>query len=333
MSYPVGNPPSSAYVEGTVGDAQGQSEASIRAGLRASGIGGFGQGQNNLWGSGGFLGFLTQGIFGFIGGVADFIGGFLGIKNQVNQVVNVTVPALQNQINEISEGGVSASRAFFGTSGTWTKPAGQWSRHIIDVIGGGSGGGCGDTTFGDNGVGGWVGGWAQAEFFDSDLPSTLTVTVGLGGVGATTTGAQGGNGGTSTVVGYLSAGGGTGSFSGSAGFGSKTIASIRGGVGGRSTAAASPGTGHDYAAGGLAGTGPGGKGGDGNTPTPSTKAYPGTGGGGGSYVNNVGLNGGNGGNGGYPGGPGGGGAAPGFGGARGNGGNGAAGGVWITSYK
>lgn len=255
------------------------------------------------------------------------------VVGTVQQNLDTAVAQLNNRIDEVTVGGASASRAFFATSGTWTKPAGEWSRHVIDVIGGGSGGGRGDTTFGDNGVGGWVGGWAQAEFFDSDLPNTLTVTVGAGGIGATTNGAQGGNGGGSSVVGYLSAGGGTGSFSGSAGFGAKTITSIRGGVGGRSSAAASAGTGHDYASGGAAGTGPGGNGGDGNTPTPSTKAYPGTGGGGGSYVNTINLNGGNGGNGGFPGGPGGGGAAPGFNGSRGNGGNGAGGGVWITSYK
>ena len=92
VSYPVGSPPSSAYVAGTVGDAQGQSEASIRAGLRSQ-INGFGQGQNNLWGSGGFLGFLTQGIFGIIGGVADFIGGILGIRNQATNANTVASAA------------------------------------------------------------------------------------------------------------------------------------------------------------------------------------------------------------------------------------------------
>lgn len=291
---------------------------------------------------GGFIGGIAQlistlfsGIFGGSGGgILDLIGGLLGVKNDVNQIVNVDVPRLDNRIDEVSVGGVSASRAFFGQSGTWTKPAGDWSRHVIDVIGGGSGGGRGDSFAGDNGIGGWVGGWAQEEFFDSDLPSTLPIVVGIGGAGATTNGAQGGNGGESRVTGYLAAGGGTGSYSGAVGFGSKTIL-IRGGNGGRDGAAASAGTGHTYAAGGLAGTpvDSGNPGGSGNTPTPSTKAYPGTGGGGGADEGTIGQPGGNGGNGGYPGGPGGGGGAPGFNGARGNGGNGAAGGVWITSFK
>lgn len=299
------------------------------------------------------MGGFTNGILGLVstlfsnifgggsgGGLLDLIGGFLGVKSDVNQVKNVEVPRLDNRIDEVDTGGgVSAQRAFFGMDGTWTKPAG-FSRHVVEIIGGGGGGGRSNgTQFGANGggLGGFSGGWNSAEFFDGDLPATVAVTLGNGGVGATADNTMGTGGGNSNFGAFLSAGG---ALSTAHGFGSKTM-NIRGGAGGYVVSAGgftvpyapTAGTGHSYANGGAAGSGTSGAaGGDGNSPSPSTLAYPGTGGGGGARNAGTG-NGGRGGNGGYPGAPGGGGGSYNIFGFAGNGGNGAPGAGWITSYK
>ncbi|MEW1933122.1 hypothetical protein AB0362_13115 [Rhodococcus sp. NPDC079359] len=94
MSYPNQPPPDSAYVVND-GEKFGslETEAGIRSRLKNPAITAYGKGQNNLWGSGGFLGFLTQGIFGIIGGVSDFIGGILGIRNQATSANTVASAA------------------------------------------------------------------------------------------------------------------------------------------------------------------------------------------------------------------------------------------------
>lgn len=92
MTTPGGNAPDGAYVIGTR-YGQDETEAGIRGKLKNPTVNNFTKGQNNLWGSGGFLGFLTQGIFGVIGGVADFIGGILGIRNQATSANTVASAA------------------------------------------------------------------------------------------------------------------------------------------------------------------------------------------------------------------------------------------------
>lgn len=92
MTTPGGNAPDGAYVIGTR-YGQDETEAGIRGKLKNPTVNNFTKGQDNLWGSGGFLGFLTQGIFGVIGGVADFIGGILGIRNQATSANTVASAA------------------------------------------------------------------------------------------------------------------------------------------------------------------------------------------------------------------------------------------------
>lgn len=106
MTTPGGNAPDGAYVIGTR-FGQDETETGIRNKLKNPTVNNFAKGQDNLWGSGGFLGFLTQGIFGIIGGVADFIGGFLGVKNKAdaaqataNQAITNTSQVLQ-QVNVV----------------------------------------------------------------------------------------------------------------------------------------------------------------------------------------------------------------------------------------
>ncbi|OZE89986.1 hypothetical protein CH298_13470 [Rhodococcoides fascians] len=346
--------PDVAYV-GTTGDSgvknvQNETQAKITAAQRAPLDAAYGDARNNMTnnlfggfgnGIGGLLGVLVQGVFGIIGGgVGDFIGGLLGQRNKLDNVVNVEVPRLDNRIDQVDVGGgASAQRAYFGMDGTWTKPTG-FSRHVVEIIGGGGGGGRSNgTQFGANGggLGGYSGGWNDAEFFDGDLPATVAVALGNGGVGATADNTMGTGGGNSTFGAFLAAGG---ALSTAHGFGSKTL-NIRGGNGGYVVSAGgftvpyepTAGTGHAFANGGAAGAGTSGAaGGNGNSPSPPTKPYPGTGGGGGARNAGTG-NGGRGGNGGNPGAPGGGGGSYNIFGFAGNGGNGAPGACWITSYK
>ena len=107
MSYPNQPPPDSAYVVND-GEKFGslETEAGIRSRLKNPAVLAYGKGQNNLWGSGGFLGFLTQGIFGIVGAAADFIGGILGIRNKANNAdvkadtaVNTANGAAQTVVN------------------------------------------------------------------------------------------------------------------------------------------------------------------------------------------------------------------------------------------
>jgi len=312
--------------------------------------------------SGGLIGFIAslinQLIDSLFGGLATgsgssslfpnlgaLIGDLFGTKQTVNDVADVQIPRLDNRIDDVSSGGVSAKRSFFGNDGTWVRPeGGPWSRHVVDVIGGASGGGranvSNDGGASGAGSGGYAGGWNSAEFFDSDLPASVNVEIGPGGAGSTVNGALGSAGGQTNFGNIISGGGATGAAHG---FGAKTIP-LRGGTGGSAwqlglqlvQVPATAGTGHAYGNGGIAGSPPqsGVPGGNGNAPSPSTIAYPGTAGGGGAREGTVGQPGGNGGNGGYPGAPGGGGGESGPGGNNnGFGGNAAAGACWVTSYK
>lgn len=106
MTTPGGNAPDGAYVIGTR-YGQDETEAGIRGKLKNPTVNNFAKGQDNLWGSGGFLGFLTQGIFGVIGGVADFIGGILGIRNQATNANTVASAAQTAAANAAASAAVN----------------------------------------------------------------------------------------------------------------------------------------------------------------------------------------------------------------------------------
>ena len=97
----------------------------------------------------------------------------------------------------------------FTADGTWTKPA---NASIVEVICIGSGGGGSRSVNGTSiaGGGGGGGGLSRRTFPASILGSTETITVGPGGVGATTNGSAGGDGPDSKFGAWLAARGGKG---------------------------------------------------------------------------------------------------------------------------
>jgi hypothetical protein len=71
----------------------------------------------------------------------------------------------------------------FDVSGTWSKPDGCTTVHVI-AIGGGGGGGSGGNDTSDSGGGGGAGGTiVEAVFKASEIGATVTVTIGDGGTG------------------------------------------------------------------------------------------------------------------------------------------------------
>lgn len=258
----------------------------------------------------------------------------------------------------------------FTTSGTWNKPA-FGSVAVLLAIGPGGGGGGGrrgvSNSFGGGGGGG--GGRSTDVVPLSNLPSSMSISVGVGGTGGAgatsdnTNGTNGGNGFPATSIGTaLVAGQGTGGTGGTssgaaAGSGGKGEnpggnGGIGGGAGGSQApdvnyAATGGGGGGGFnnsanngAAGGTIGaltisSGSGGiaPGGNGNNGTTTFGAYhPGTGGGGGASSADGVTPGGTGGNGSVRGSGGGGGGASLNGANGGTGGNGANGFVAIIVF-
>ena len=98
-------------------------------------------------------------------------------------------------------GGLASQQVFINPSGTatWTRPSDITLIKVI-VTGGGAGGGSGSQNYNSGGAGG-AGGTA-VEIIDVTSISSVTVTVGAGGAGgaATTYGADGVTGGTSSFL-------------------------------------------------------------------------------------------------------------------------------------
>ncbi|MGI5222159.1 hypothetical protein [Nocardia sp. CA-290969] len=243
----------------------------------------------------------------------------------------------ENRITYLESGNEIAE---FAVNGTWTKPVDK-SYHKAILIGG-AGGGCGGCTGGaaPAGYGGGPGGWAEHVFTSAELPATVPITIGTGGVGGARRSGNTpdyGTSGTPTLFGsYLTAGAGGGASNNgpaTAGSGTRTDFLPFGGRGAPATAGnGSPGGNGFLAAGGAGGTGNGGRGAAGVSPPPGQRGI-GSGGGGGACNSGAGGDC-RGGDGGYPGGGGGagGGAFPWFGpeqgGEGGKGGNGRA---WVLS--
>lgn len=257
------------------------------------------------------------------------------------------VGRLDNRIDEITYGQDLAQLATFSTSDVWVKP--ENCRKVVAIIlGGASGGGRNNASPNPSidvqGLGGFSGGWTEAEYYPEDLPDECPVVVGAGGVGSSTNGAYGAPGVESSFNGVTAGGAGANAY----GVGTKTFR-IRGGQGGRRERVgegtwsylpgASGGSG-SYAEGGR-GASERGTHGESGIGVEVGQTGMGSGGGGGAFgqVNNLGpsLDGGRGGGGGWPSGPGGGGGGgvPGIFGPSsqpGNGGSGAGGAVFVISY-
>jgi hypothetical protein len=120
---------------------------------------------------------------------------------------------------------------FTSTNASYTIPSGVTGIWAL-VVGGGGGGGASSSSAAANSAGGGGAGQVLEKYFLISGDTTLNITVGAGGLGATTSGAQGATGSASSIVGntsattYATAGGGGG------GGGATTLAGLTGASGG-----------------------------------------------------------------------------------------------------
>lgn len=114
------------------------------------------------------------------------------------------------------------SSVSFGSSGTWTVPTGVTSVHVR-MWGGGGGGGGSNTG---SGFGYRGGGGGYCEGYLSVTPgANITVTVGVGGAGGTTSPTSGAAGTASAFLSMTANGGGAGTVAGGGGSGAGGTAS------------------------------------------------------------------------------------------------------------
>lgn len=213
MTTPGGSAPDGAYVIGTRFGSD-ETEAGIRNKLKTP-VGGFAQGQNNLWGSGGFLGMI---VGAFTGGSFFDLGGASTYADSQQAIINdhtASIEALQAQVEALVLQGLAIK--FVGNS-TYYPSDGVVSVEVI-IIGAGGGGGAGSWNLlagvRHGGAGGGGGGEIHARIPANLLPSSVTITIGAGGAGGSVSGGAGTGGGNTLFDTYLTAGGGVGGSPGS----------------------------------------------------------------------------------------------------------------------
>ncbi|WP_052047348.1 MULTISPECIES: glycine-rich domain-containing protein [Nocardiaceae] len=317
--------PDTAYA-GTAGgtgvaNVQSESEAKIRAAGRAGVDAAYGDGRNNMTnnlfggfgnGIGGLVAMLVQGAFGIIGGVADLIGGLLGIRNKADnasqQVAEQagSIEGLEVRVTALEGGG---TRTVYSSNFVWENPGSGTVK--VAVFNGGQ---CGqDSRQSNTAIGGVHGGYQLKEFRCADLPATVNGAVGAGGVtnlqaGGTTSfgtylvGLSGAPGSILTKEGAVAStsapgSGGDGGLSQSNGFKGGASALADGGNGGAGTTAGAGGNGQpgqsvpiesDVPCGGGGGGGGGSFGGAfGDPGDGGAGGAPGGGGGGGGSKTNL----------------------------------------------
>ena len=281
-----------------------------------------------------------------------FLNASTGTDDSVRLVGSGSVSVTRDNDGQITIGANAIQ--VFTSSGTWNKPS---SGTIVQVhLWGGGGGGADSSSNGGRNGGGGGGGYAKYEILMSDLPNSVSVTVGSGGASSTGGGLRtGSNGGTSSFGSYFSMiGGGGGNGGGSsgsayppnnedpnAGGGGSDIRGNR--SGGSRAYDDNTGDGGDYSmtipgldiddGGGGGGGGYNGNENGSGSGTPGGSSIRGGGGGGGCSSNNSNKSGGTskmGGNGGNGRGSGGDASAPGGGGGGGDTQGGARGEVWVV---
>ena len=250
---------------------------------------------------------------------------FLPVKEQV-AATSVEVAGHETRITALEGVGVVTQ---YTSNGTWTKPTVSPTTgdpyepndlFTVICINGGQGGAKGGTTAGafhGGTPGGISGGYVSRQFKYQDLPSTVAMTIGGGGNGATSDSTVGAMGGATTFGSLVAGSPGVGAVYKDDGSYAVAIAPGDGGWGGVSDATntifrtGEPGKSGPFARGGLATAGTGGNGADapagipsgggggagGNGSTSSANAggvggFPGGGGGGGSQTQTLQANGG-----------------------------------------
>lgn len=122
----------------------------------------------------------------------------------------------------------------FTASGTWAKPSGTTASSRVLVQAWGAGGAGNTTSAGSNNGGGGGGAYREKWFMASDLASSVSVTIGAGGVKSE----PGGSGGASSFGALLSAPGGSGGSNSGGGAGGTGFTFWAGGSGGYASSAA-----------------------------------------------------------------------------------------------
>lgn len=116
---------------------------------------------------------------------------------------------------------VTPSVQIFTASGTWTKPVGYDpdTQVMVELWAAGGGGARVAAGIGAGGGGGGGGGYIRGIFRYADLPSSVSITIGAGGIPAPAANGNGGDGGNSLFGSFMTAYGGGGGIGGSPGNG------------------------------------------------------------------------------------------------------------------